>query len=345
MKTARPFKGLSVPRGMAPALARRKIAAGALLAGGATPAGVYAPNPLGVGLDGAGNVTVDQLTQQPTYMTQAIADMTAENEGFWIGEVFNTPGLTVQGGAVIFDESFPSDHFLPAGHSLRPRAPGSEAPRVEPTRRAPQIARPESWAAALEVTDEHRRRNNMIAIQDALRKIANTFAYTLQLRGEQTLDAALTRWASAGESRSVVNPPGSDWAAADPIENTTSTDARPSAEFARVNRLFTEDMLGLSPDTLILSPEDAEHLDRIYGDRLTALLGRYNLRLRTSVRRVAGERLYVRSGQIGTIAFEKPLGAPAYQRYETRWTDEYAWETVPVFVANGANSILKVVKS
>lgn len=329
--------------GLTPELLRSFRAAGALpMLGGAQsyPADVGQPDPFGVTLDGSGRLVVDDYTNPPSVIPRLIRDLVADNAGYWIESVFNTPGFMVQGGAILYTETYPEDHYLPPGQTIAPRAAGAEAPRIGVTRRRPKLAYAESWSGSIEVTDEHRRRNNVIAVQEAFRRAANTFADVLQSRGEEVLSDFLT----ANPTRIVTAGAGTygDWAAAMPQENTASVAPRPTAEFARVNRLFAEDRAGVLPNLLITSPADAEHLDRVYGGNLPNILNRYNLTIRTSVRRTAGRRLYVRQGQIGTLAWELPLGEPEYTREGTRKTDVYTLETVPVFVANGVDAMIEV---
>lgn len=347
--TARPFEGRTFAPGRGDAAltpegfaAFRALGAVPIMAGGSAPANVAQPDPFGTSIDAQGRVVVDDYVNPPSRIPSIIRDLTVANQGYWIESVFNTPGITVEGGAILYTETFPQDHFLDPGASIAPRSPGSEAPRIGHSIRRPKIARPESWSGSIEVTDEARRWNRVIEVQDAFRKAANTFADVMQGRGEEVLGDFVT-----ASNRFVVGGAGtfSDWNAAAPVENYTSTAPRPSAEFARVSRLFTEDKAGQSPNLLIASVGDAEQLDRIYGDRLEAVLNRYNLTLRASVRRPDGRRLYVRQGQVGTIAFDKPLGTPEYTREGQRFTDVYTLETVPVFVAHGADAIMEVRNS
>ncbi len=299
---------------------------------------VASPDVLGVTIDAAGRVTVDAYVNPPSQIPEIVRALVAANQGYFIERVFATPGFTVQGGAILYTESFPDDHFLDPGQSIAPRTPGAEAPRIGVSRRAGKLARPESWSGSIEIHDETRRWNRVIQVQDAFRKAANTFADVLQTRGEQVLSDFVQV-----TNRFVVGGAGTftDWAAAAPVENTGSTAPRPAAEFARVARLFVADKTGLRPDVLIAAPEDAEHLDRVYSDKVTALLARYNLELVVSPRQQANRRKYLRSGQVGTLAFDKPLDQE-YTREGTRKTDVYTLETVPVFVAHGADSILEV---
>jgi hypothetical protein len=320
---------------------RRRIPAG-------TPVNAYEPSltarpdPFGVFVDADGRVVVDDFTNPISNIPEIVREFARDNEGYWIEQVFNAPGWTIQGGAVRYAMNEVGDHFLPDGQKPAPRAPGSEAPRIGGTRKRPIVAYPESISASLEVADETRRRNDVIQVQTTMRQASNTFAEILQDTGEAALNGLIT-----AASRNVNSGAGTfaDWAAADPIYNNTSTDPRPSAEFARVRRLFVEEKGGVLPDTLIWDPEDAEHFDRVYEDRGDAVLARYGIRrVLTTVRATAGQRIYLRSGQVGTLAWEKPVDVEE-TREGTRKTDVYTLDGGFVFVANGADAIMKVTKT
>jgi hypothetical protein len=95
----------------------------------------------------------------------------------------------------------------------------------------------------------------------------------------------------------------------------------------------------------VWTPQDAENFDRVYEDRGDAVLARYGItRTFTTVRRTPGNRLYLASNQVGTMAWEKPLGDPEYTREGRRFTDVYTLEGRVVFVANGADAIMEVRK-
>lgn len=304
---------------------------------------VSRPDPYGVTVDADGRVIVDDFTNPISNIPAIVREMTRDNQGYWIEDVFNAPGWTIQGGAVSYSVSAPGDHFLPDGNKPGPRAPGSEAPRISGTRRRPIVAYPENLSASIEVADETRRRNDIIQVNTTFRQVANTFADILQGIGESALSTLIS-----ASSRNVNSGSGTfaDWAAADPIYNNTSTDPRPAEEFARVRRLFVEDKGGVLPDTLIWDPVDAEQFDRIYQDRGDEVLRRYGItNVFTTVRATAGVRTYLKSGQVGTLAWEVPLGDPEYTREGTRKTDVYTLEGTFVFVANGADAILSVTKT
>lgn len=331
------------------AMARREMlgllrAAGALpvLAGGDENALSAQPDPWGVFTDADGRVVVDDFTNPISNIPAVIRAFAAENQGYWIEQVFNSPGWTVEGGAVRYTVTEPRDKFLPAGQ-LMPRAPGAEAPRISGTRKRPVVAYPESVSGSLEITDEARQRNNIIEVTTTFQQAANTFTDIFQGLGEAALEGLVT-----ASSRFISGGSGTyaDWDAAQPIYNFSSTAPRPSQELARVRRTFQEEKNGVMPDTLVWTPQDAENFDRVYEDRGQQVLERYGIRQTlTTVRRDPGNRLYLRSSQVGTMAWEKPMGDPEYTREGRRFTDVYTQEGRVVFVANGADAILEVRKS
>lgn len=279
-------------------------------------------------------ITVDVLTKPATRIPAVIRDLVAANQGYFAEDVFATPGMTVEGGAVIYNETFPEDQFLDPTQSIAPRAPGSEAPRIGSLRKAPKIARPESWSGSIEVTDEARRRNDVIAVQREFRVAANTFADRIQTRAIETLNAAVTAW-----GRTVS---GGNWRAALTSGVVNADPATlPQRDFALVKKQFRTDKVGQVPDLMIVNPEDAFYLDLIYGDKLQALLDRYGLTMKESPVVTEGNPLFVVSKQVGTMAFEKPLGQE-YTREGTRFTDVFTLEAVPVFVAHDASAIVQL---
>lgn len=292
-------------------------------------------SPLGGPTVSGNNITVDSMTNPPSRIPAIVRDLVAANEGYWIEEVFATPGFTVEGGAIIYDESFPEDHFLDEDGSIAPRAPGAEAPRLSVGRRAPKIARPESWSGSIEIHDEARRRNQMVLITNIFRRTANTFADRLQSRGEDVLEDFVT-----ASGRTID---GTDWTvgAPDGLDNVDPS-TLPAASFVLAEKQFIEDKAGIRPDVAVVSTEDAVLLKNTYAEKLQGILDLHNLRLRVSPRRPAGRVLLLKSGQVGVMAFEKPLDQE-YQRIGRRKTDEYTLEAVPVFVANGAEALLEVV--
>ena len=298
------------------------------------------PDPFGIGLDADGErVTVNDYVNPPAIIPEIIRDLTVANRGYWIERVYRTPGLTLRSGALLYTETYPDDHFLDKDADVAPRSPGSEAPKIAGKRRKKKMAFPESWSGSIDVTDEARRWNKILEVQDDFRRAANSFAEKLQSSGEAHLS---TFAQAAGRFVTGVDGDFSDWTGAPRATTTNSEAPRPSGEFARVQRLFSEDKSGVQPNLVIVSPEDAEQFDRVYEGQAQAVLDRYGLEMLVSVRRPSGKRLYVREGQVGAMTFDVPLGEPEITREGKRKTDVYTMEVSPVFVANGADAILEV---
>lgn len=293
-------------------------------------------NPLG-GATVSGNlITVDSYVNPPTRIPAIIRNLVAGNEGYFAEEIFATPGMTVEGGAILYEETFPEDHFLPEDQSIAPRAPGAEAPRLGSTRRPIQVARPESWSGSIEVHDEQRRRNNVIAVRRQFTQAANTFADRIQSRAMETLNDFI-----AATGRTAVGLP---WRKASILTNgrvNANPAELPQRDFATVLKQFIKDKAGQRPSLLLINEEDAFYLDIIYGEALDALLNRYNLTMKVSPAVEEGKPIFVKGGGIGVMAFEKPLDQE-FTREGTRKTDVFTLESVPVFVAYDASAILQL---
>jgi hypothetical protein len=316
-----------------------RLAASGIPTASVQEAGTAFPNPFGVYQDADGNVVVDDYTNPISNIPEIVREFTRNNEGYWIEDVFNAPGWTVQGGAVRFAMNRIGQHFLQDGKRPGPRAPGAEAPILAGEHVRPELAFPENLSGRIEVTDEQRQDNAVLEVQRTFRQTANTFADILQDIGEAALDGLVT-----AESRFISLGDGTfaEWDES-PVVNSTTAMPFPGREFTRVRTTFVKERGGVQPDTLVWNPDDAELFYNIYGDRAQAILSLHGFtRVVTSVRRPAGRRLYLRSGQVGTLAWAKPLGDPEYVREGKRLTDVYVLDGRFVFVANGADALLEV---
>lgn len=295
-------------------------------------------SPMGSATLDGNKLTIDEFVNPPTRIPEIIRDLVADNEGYFIEDLFHAAGFTVEGGAVIYTESFPEDHFLPEDQSIAPRAPGANAPTIGSTRRAPKLVRPESWSGTIEVTKEMLRRNDVRAVQRQFTQAANTFADRLQTRGIQTLNGAVSVWDR------VITTRTEGWrkAVKDGVDNTDPL-LLPEADFAAVEEQFIEDKAGVKPDTIVLNQRDLYYLRVIYsGGKLKALLESYGItHVRVSPLVTEGEPIWAKGGQVGHLGFEVPLETE-HEYHSRRKTDEYTSEVVPVFVADDASAVLRV---
>ena len=350
MKTHRPLAGLRLSPEMVRAASReelgtlRKLGALPVLAGGDTVTNYSDVTPYGISYAN-GSLTVGDFVTPPTRLVDGIVQLTLQNEDYWIigdpGSPFASPNIAVPSGVAQFYVQKRDSLFLPAGQTLRPRAPGAEAPRIGMNIPAPEFAYAESWSGSIEVPDEARTHNDVRLLTRQLQQASNTFANVLQTRGETVLNDFVT-----AQSLVIDDPPGANWAAADPIEQTASTDARPAAEFAYVLSKFRTDKMGVRPDTVAVGIDDALAFDTVYGSgnlQITdSILNRFGLKMRVTQTLAAGTRLYYKSGAVGAVLWEKPLGEPEYTREGIRFTDVFTMEMKPVFVADDATAIKKV---
>lgn len=298
--------------------------------------------PLGGATVSGTTITIDTLVNPPSKIPAVVRRLVAGNRGYFAERIFSTPGFTVQGGAVLYEVTDPSDLFLPEDQSLAPRAPGAEAPRLGAPRGEPKVARPESWAGSIEVTDEARRRNDVIAVTNQFTRAANTLTNNIQT----TAITALTAFIEAN-SRQIESP--LDWdteAAKEGLANADPTKL-PFADFARVLKKFQEDKAGVTPDTMIIHPDDWMTLVTLYstfGGGVQPILDQFGItNVDVTVLATKGAPIFVKAGQVGTMLFEKPL-TQEFIREGKRFTDVFALDVAPVLVAHDATAVLQLTK-
>lgn len=292
--------------------------------------------PLGGTVVSGTTVTVDTYVNPPTQIPGIIRNLVAGNQGYFAEQIFATPGFTVQGGAIIYEETFPEDFFLPAGKDGGPRAPGAPAKRLGSTRKPIKSAYPESWAGSIEVTDEARTRNKVIAIRRQFTQAANTIANNIQTRALSYIEQKVSDWGRHAE--------GKNWHEARP-EGLVNVDpfTMPHRDIAQVLKQFADDKAGMLPDTIILGTEDNFFLTVLYSSfpngGLDGMLRSYGINRRlVSPLAKDGDPYFLKAGGIGVMAFEKPL-TQEYSRQGERFTDVFSLDVAPVLVAYDASAI------
>lgn len=295
--------------------------------------------PLGGATVNGTTITVDTYVNPPTRIPALIRSLVAADEGYFIEEVFGSLGSPVQGGAVIVEETFPEDFFLLEGGQPAPRAPGAEAPRLASSRHKPKVRRPESWAGSIEVTDEAKQRNNVIAMRNQFTKAANSFAQIVQLRGievlmefiessERTLESEVN-WHEAHEGGVQFT---------DPLK-------MPAFDLSRVHKQFRDDKVGVRPDTALMNTEELLYLEAFYPGygslpTLEAAFGRQGINRVIGTPLVeVGNVIFCKAGAPGVIGWELPM-SQEFVREGNRKTDLYVLECRPVYAAFDASSVL-----
>lgn len=297
---------------------------------------VYAPLG-GTSVSGTA-LTVDMMTNPPTIIPQLIRDFTAENQGYFIEQLLDTPSGQVQGGAVVGTETFPEDQFLDPDKDIAPRAPGADSPTIGALRREPVIFRPESWAGKIEVTDEARRWNKVDEVTNLFRRTSNSFADRMQTSGLNAIKNAVSSW-----SRTMSTISWADAAAASGGTINVARDTQPSVTFRAVLEQFIDDQTGVRPDTAIFNPQEMTFLDEIYEDKLLNFLKRYGItNVWETSQQTPGTAWFAKSKQLGSIRWDKPLGQEMQRGPAGTFKDVYALEMCPIYVLLDAGSILEV---
>lgn len=295
-------------------------------------------NPLGGVTVNGTLVTVDTYVNPPTKIPAKIRKLVADNQGYFIESVLGTIGSPIQGGAVLLEETFPEDFFLPSDGKPAPRAPGAEAPSLTSTRGEPKVVRPESWSGKIEVHDEARQRNNVLAVQRQFTQAANSFADILQSRGIEVLLAAIDAWNR--ESEATTN-----WHEAHTggVQNA-DPQKMPHWDVAKVLKQFRDDKVGVLPDTVIMNTTELLYLEAWYPGIGTtwgvdAMFSRQGINRIIATPLVAeGTVIFLKSGAVGAIGWEKPLGQE-YVREGLRFTDTYVLEVRPVYAMFDASAV------
>lgn len=294
--------------------------------------------PLGGAEVSGTEITIDDLAGSPSIITETIATLVEANQGYIVGNFFNTPGFSVKGGAIIYTESFPQDLFLDADQSLAPRAPGARAPLIGAARRGPSIARAESLSGRFDIYDETRRDGDVLEVIRVMNLVANTFADRMQTRGLATLQAAITAW-----GRTTTLNSWSDAASASGGTINVARTTQPEATFAAVLKQFEDDKTGIRPDVVAMATSVAYNLRTIMGRDLQDFLESYGIKTMVSTPQLAaGNAIWGKAGGVGEVAFAKPLETEDGRGPTGTYKDEYSVEGQPVFVARNAYTVLRV---
>lgn len=242
-------------------------------------------------------VTVDFLLNNPTRVTRTVADLTMAN--FYLNRIFTTGG-TVEGGAVLYDQTIAADPY--PDRDVERIEPGEEAPIITGVRPAPLTAQVEKYGGKFPVADEARRRNNIVRVNNHMRRLANVIVRKMHQRGIAELAAAIT-----ANTRTMAA--SATWASSMALTATTgSPGARPARVFAAAQREAANNELGYSYDTLIANPTDAESLRVTYAETLDSVLGDNGINdFIVTPRKAAGSVYLLAGGQVGEIRLEEPL--------------------------------------
>jgi len=276
--------------------------------------------PIG-GPDVDGNrVTVDLLANQPTRITRLISNLALVR--FFVDRILVIGG-DVSGGAVLYDQATVNELYTT--RDVQRVEPGEEFPLVTTDRQQPRTAQVEKFGGKFPITDEARARNNIVTINNAIRRLSNTIQRKMQQRAlteiyaaieEHTRYATVTSWSDALSIAEAARTRGSE----------------PGAAFGAAAREAAENELGYTYNILILNPQEEESLVTFYGpDKVDAVLSGYGITDRFATPRIAaGRALLAAEKQVGEMRLEKPLGEETWRDKDGREQDWYQASIRPV---------------
>lgn len=256
-------------------------------------------------------ITVDTMLQQPTRITQFLADITLQR--FILDRLFNSAG-GVTGGAVIYDQVTENELYLE--RDVERVAPATEFPVVTSARKAPKVAEVEKWGGKFWFSDEARDRNDQAAFRNESTRLGNTIVRKLNARAVEVLNVAIA--ANGGLSEFV----GNDWSAAVPAGATPTAPAlTPGADFSRAQLLADQRELGIQFNIALVSPTQLNELRLFYQSNLDQMLEDNGFdEIYATNRITAGTAYFVAEGQLGEMRVEQPLATETWREPNTQRT-------------------------
>lgn len=288
--------------------------------------------PLGAPTLSGNTLTVDMALKQPGRITKRLADLTLQK--FIVDRIFASSGASVASGAVIYDQVTKNELYLT--RDVEERTDGGEYPLVGGERGEPLVAQSEDWGGKFYITDGAVRRNDRVFFDNQVTQLANTIVRKVNQRAVATLETAITALAGAG----VV--PGNDWSDVT-LTGTSPTpnNARPFADFAKVQLAADIEELGVTYDLLIVNPQEKHNLRIAYGPELDEILKEAGIELFASNRVSAGTAYMVARGQVGFLDYEQGLTTETWREQKTRrqWVQS---SVMPIMGVTNPYSIKKL---
>lgn len=277
-------------------------------------------------------LTVDMALTQPNRITRRLADLTLQR--FIVSRIFGTGGTAVRGGAILYEQLTANDLYT--SRDVERVAPGGEFPIVSGARRGPKVAEVEKYGGKVAVTDEARRRNDVVLFNNLISQLGNTIVRKVNTRAVAELEAAIAALGGAGV---IV---GNDWSSV--VTNgsaATPNDEMPAADFAAAQLAADREELGVVYDLWIVNPQELANLKIAYGSRLADVLASNGIsEVYPSNRVTAGTGYAVARGAVGFLEYEQGLGTETWRepKNETTWTQA---SVLPVMGVTNPYSIKK----
>lgn len=287
--------------------------------------------PLGAPSVKDGGITVDLMVNEPTRITRYLADMSME--GFFIDKIFSTSGIS--GGALLYDQLLVNDLYTT--NDVGVVSPGGEFPMVEQPNRQPKVATPQKIGGKFAITDEARKRNNPLLLQQGVQRLANTIRRKMHEQGIKALNDALTEL--GGDALTMVS---TGWTTPTTTKAGDKVAAKePTQDFIKAGLLAEQTDLGVEFDTWLVNPAQKAALMTYYGANYQQALSAWGVSIESSKLIPEGEALVVASGQVGAMALESPLTTETWdeRRIQSTWIQSFV---TPAFAVTNPMSIVKV---
>jgi len=279
-------------------------------------------------------VSVDLMLNEPTRITRYLSDLSLR--GYWADKVF-TPNGGVSGGAILYTQLTENQLFVSSSRDVQNVEPGAEFPLVTFDRPVPLVKPVEKFGGKFFVTDEARDRNDPMMLQQGTQRLANTISRRIHNTAVQELEAQIV---ALGGSAQIIT--GNDWSTVvTGGAGQTNATGWPAADFAKVQLVADQKELGVTFDTWILNPVNANEFRITYGNEWNSVLADAGIRFIVTNRVPAGMAYVIESGQVGEMRLEKALGTETWREQETQRTWVQS-DVRPVFIVTNPYGIAKV---
>lgn len=297
-----------------------------------------------------GEITVDELVNDPSRITRDIADLSVY--GLYMGEIFTDAG-GVEGGALLFERPANDENDLFALREPKEIAPGAQFPLQEFQRGVPMLARPRKIGNKWNMTKEAIKRNKQSQLRRHMQQTANTIRRRIENMGLAELAAVV-----AAEGRFETGTSWSAFAALTAANRTSN--AGPVADVMAALAATDAEEHGVELDSMLINPLDAINVKQAYpGQSLSAIFSLSDLtddaagrdgqgirNIYTTFRHPAGKVTLFESGNVGEWRNEFPLEeeteweGPASSEGQQRWW--YSWSWSPLFAVENQFAIREI---
>lgn len=282
-----------------------------------------------------GAITVDLFVQEPTRLSNYVAQLTAAN----LVSQFLFTSTAAKGGAIMYDRLV--KNRSDAAQLPGVIAPGAEFPLIGTGEGVPVVDPVVKTGGKFEVTREAQKRNDPVLLQRGAQRVANTMVKDIDARAFSVISATLEGVDGSLSYQSKGWKAAGNVAAAQKTAVTGEGQIIDDIEEAKL--LVEETGLGYTADTLVLRPRTAKALRTALGlnnwKQTLDTLG-VELLVTQSKALADGDGLLMQRGAVGVMGVEDPISTDNEYIKATQKTVFYTWATM----AFGVTDPFSVVK-